>query len=120
MASPRTRPAPERSAEPGPRELSATVNATIGALERLLALFRVERYLHLALGIISFLLLLYTVFEMVRTGKVGDGNLMMIFGASGLFAAASFRTTYFFGKGFRLIDDLLRHLLGIGKPGDDA
>ncbi|MQA92252.1 MAG: hypothetical protein GEU90_18835 [Gemmatimonas sp.] len=94
-------------------DLQSVLNVAIFALERLLNLFRIERYLHLVLGFLSFLLLLYVGVALVRAGTLNDSSLTLLFGASGLFTAASFRTTYYFNKGFKLIDDIIRTLLGV-------
>src|SRR3954464_15827219 len=106
MALTRTSRARGRAAEKP--DLDDSLDTTMKALDRLMRLFRIERYLHLVLGGLSFLLLLYVGIGWVRRGHIGDGNVQLMFGSSGLFAAASFRTTYFFGRSFRLVDDLIR------------
>ena len=93
--------------------LEEVLNLTMVALERLLNLFRVERYIHLVLAVASFLLLLYAGVQLVVNKVLDRSILALLFGASGVFTAASFRTTYFFNKGFKLIDDLIRSLLKV-------
>lgn len=83
----------------------------LDALERLLRMFQAERYLYLALSVVSFLILLVFAFQMV-TGPLPSSDLMIaVFGGSGLIAGASARLSWFFNRAFRVIEHII---VGVG------
>ena len=88
------------------------LTAALDALDRLLKMFMVERYVYLGLTAFSFLLLLYTAYLLVTTDAVDTQMLVAIFGSTGLIAASSARISWFFNRAFSLIEDLIR---GISK-----
>jgi hypothetical protein len=89
------------------KELLATA---LDALDRLLKMFAVERYIYLALTAFSFLLLIYTAYLIVTSESLNTQMLVAIFGSTGLIAASSARISYFFNKAFSLIEELIRGL----------
>ena len=86
------------------------LTAALDAMERLLKMFRVERYVYLALTGVSFILLLYAGSLLIFTKTADTATLVSIFGTSGLVAASSARISLFFNKAFKLVEDLVRKL----------
>lgn len=86
------------------------LNVSLDALERLLKMFVVERYVYLALTALSFVLLLYTAYLLVATQGPDKTILIAVFGSSGLVAASSARITWFFNKAFSLVEVLIKKL----------
>lgn len=86
------------------------LGAALDALDRLLKMFMVERYVYLALTTVSFIILLYTGYLLVAT-KAADQELMIaVFGSSGLIAASSARISWFFNRAFTLVESLIKRL----------
>jgi len=88
------------------------LTTALDALDRLLKMFVVERYVYLALTAFSFLLLIYTAYLIISKDTVDTQMLVAIFGSTGLIAASSARISWFFNRAFSLIEDLIR---GISK-----
>ena len=86
------------------------LTVALNALRELLHIFRVERYVYLALTGLSFILLLYVGMLMFTTKEIDKTTLVAVFGSSGLVAASSARVSLFFNKAFTLIEDLVRKL----------
>jgi hypothetical protein len=86
------------------------LTTALDALDRLLKMFMVERYVYLALTAFSFLLLVYTAYLLVTTRAVNTQMLVAVFGSTGLIAASSARISWFFNRAFILIEDLIRRL----------
>ncbi len=86
------------------------LGAALDALDRLLKMFMVERYVYLALTAFSFLLLLYTAYLLVTKDSIDTQMLVAIFGSTGLIAASSARISWFFNRAFSLIEDLIRRI----------
>lgn len=84
--------------------------AALNALERLLKIFEIERYVYLVLTAISFFLLLYTVYLLIDKNFANTQILLAVFGSAGLIAASSARISYFFNKAFSLIEALIRDI----------
>lgn len=96
-------------------QLKEVLTETLDALERLLNLFRVERIIHLAVGILAFLMLLYAITLLFRTEGVSTQLLISLFGSSGLIMVSSARITYFFNKAFQLIEHVIHVLIASAK-----
>jgi hypothetical protein len=90
-------------------EKSELLNTALNALDRLLKMFVVERYVYLALTAIAFIILLYAAYLFVNDVTNMEVALA-IFGGSGLIAVSSARISLFFNKAFTLIEDLIRGL----------
>ena len=86
------------------------LTVALDALERLLKMFRAERYVYLALTGVSFVLLLYAGYLLISRQSADTATLVAIFGSSGLVAASSARISLFFNKAFKLVEDLVRKL----------
>lgn len=84
--------------------------AALKALRELLHMFRVERYVYLALTGLSFVLLLYVGVLMFTSKDVDRSTLVALFGSSGLVAASSARISWFFNRAFTLVEHLVRKL----------
>jgi hypothetical protein len=82
----------------------------LDALERLLKMFRAERYVYLVLTAISFVLMIYVAYLLATTGSANTATLVAIFGSSGLIAASSVRVSWFFNKAFTLVEKLIGRL----------
>jgi len=82
----------------------------LGALERLLGMFKVERYVYLVLTALSFVLLLYAAVLLVMSTTPDTATLVGIFGSSGLVAVSSMRICFFFNRAFSLIEKLIHKL----------
>ena len=86
------------------------LDAALNALDRLLNMFMVERYVYLALTALSFVLLVYAGYLMLTTNGANTEVLVAIFGGSGLVAASSARISWFFNRAFTLIEDLIKRI----------
>lgn len=84
------------------------LESTLNALDRLLRMFAVERYVYLALTVCSFVLLLYAGYLMIATGSANTEVLVAVFGASGLVTASSARISWFFNRAFSLVEELIK------------
>ncbi|WP_202842396.1 hypothetical protein [Luteimonas saliphila] len=83
------------------------VDTALGALERLMAMFKIERYVYLLLTMFAFLLLLYAAYMLI-TNKPGNTEVLVaLFGSSGMIAMSSARIIYFFNRSFKLIEQLI-------------
>lgn len=86
------------------------LEAALNALDRLLRMFMVERYVYLALTALSFVLLLYAGYLMVATKSLNTEVLVAVFGGSGLVAASSARISWFFNRAFSIVEDLIKRM----------
>lgn len=86
------------------------VNRTLDALERLMRMFAIERYLYLVSALISFILLVIAIVRLINDDGVGALDLSLIFGATGLIAASAARVSYFLNKSFDLISSIIQRL----------
>jgi hypothetical protein len=97
-------------------QLREVLKETLDAMDRLLSLFRVERMLHLGMGVLGFLLLVYAIVLLFRqSGVVPTELLVALFGSGGLIAVSSARITFFFNKAFKLVEDIVRSLIRTGE-----
>jgi hypothetical protein len=92
---------------------SDLINRTLDALERLMRMFAIERYLYLGSALISFILLIIAIVRLVTGDGVDVLDLSLIFGASGLIAASAARVSYFLNKSFDLISSLIQRLADV-------
>jgi hypothetical protein len=86
------------------------LTTALDALDRLLKMFMIERYVYLILTAFSFLLLIYTAYLLVTKETANTQMLVSIFGSTGLIAVSSARISWFFNRAFTLIEDLVRGL----------
>jgi hypothetical protein len=86
------------------------LGVALDALERLLKMFRAERYVYLVLTGVSFILMIYVAYLLATTKTADTATLVAIFGSSGLIAASSVRVSWFFNKAFTLVEKLIGRL----------
>lgn len=87
--------------------LKETLDTILTSVERLLKLFELERKIHLIIGIVGFLILIYACFLLIRSKELSVELLVSLFGSSGLIITSSARITYFFNKAFNLIENII-------------
>lgn len=92
------------------KEQKELVEVALNALERLLTIFKVERYVYLLLTALSFILLLYTGYMLVTEKAVNTEALVATIGSAGLVTASSARISYFFNRAFTLIEEMLLNI----------
>lgn len=101
-------------------DLNGAINTVLNGLERMLALFRAERLLHLGIGIIAFFVLLGAAAMLLfKPAGLSTTTLVALFGSSGVVTASSVRITYFFNKAYTLYDDIVRALLRVREAGHE-
>ena len=88
------------------------LSTALDALDRLLKVFMVEKYVYFVLTAFSFLLLIYTGYLLATRDSVNTQMLVAIFGSTGLITACSARISWLFNRAFSLIEDLIK---GISK-----
>lgn len=84
------------------------LKTSLDALDRLLKMFTVERYVYLILTAFSFLLLIYAAYMLIVSESSNTSTLVAVFGSTGLIAASSARVSWFFNRAFTLVEDLIR------------
>ena len=84
------------------------LTTSLDALDRLLKMFMVERYVYLVLTAFSFLLLIYAAYMLVTSESANTATLVAVFGSTGLIAASSARISWFFNRAFTLVEELVR------------
>lgn len=84
------------------------MNATLSALDRLMKMFAVERYVYLALTSVSFLLMLYAIIQLVTKQSLTTEMAVSIFGPSSLVAFSSARISVFFNRAFGVFEQIVK------------
>lgn len=84
------------------------LQATLDAIERLLKIFMLERYVYLALTVTSLAILLILGYQLVTIKCPNTELLTIVFGGSGLVAASSARITWFFNRAFTLVERFIQ------------
>jgi uncharacterized membrane protein len=82
-----------------------------------MTLFRIERMLHLIIGVVGFVLLVYAIVLLLNHEEVNTTLLVALFGSSGLITVSSARITYFFNRAFKLVEGIIQALI---KPGGQS
>ena len=100
--------------EPPDAQLKEVLKSTLDAMERLLNMFRFERHIHLFIGVVAFLMLIYAIVLLVKAEGVSTELLVSLFGSAGLITVSSARITFFFNKAFTLVEDIVRALIRTG------
>jgi len=73
-------------------------------------MFMLERFIYLALTVLSFGLLIYAIIQLFADSTVTTTLLVSIFGGSGLIAVSSMRVVWFFNRAFSLIEGQIQKL----------
>lgn len=92
------------------KEKKELVEVALNALERLLEMFKIERFVYLVLTALSFLILLYAAYLLIHLDSPNTEALVAIFGGSGLITFSSARISFFFNKAFTLMEELIKDL----------
>jgi hypothetical protein len=86
------------------------LGAALDALDRLLKMFMIERYVYLGLTAVSFLMVIFVAYQLVSSESVNKTILLAVFGSSGLIAASSARISWFFNRAFTLIESVIKRI----------
>ncbi len=86
------------------------IDLALDALNRLLKMFSIERYIYLGLTVFSFFLLIFAIYHLITTEPVETATLVAIFGSGGLIAVSAGRVIFIFNKAFSVIEELIRNL----------
>lgn len=81
----------------------STITTRMDALERLTALFRLERLVYLAITLISLAMLLTSAGVLLFRGQAGPAELTGLFGSSGLITYSSGRLLFMWSQALRLL-----------------
>lgn len=100
--------------------LKGALTETLDAVERLLNLFRIERMVHLLIGVIAFGMLVYAIVLLFKGGGMTTQLLICLFGSSGLITVSSARITYFFNRAFKLVEEVIHKLLESGVSNEQS
>jgi hypothetical protein len=81
----------------------STITTRMDAVERLTALFRLERLVHLAVTTISLAMLLLSAGILLYKGQAGPGELTGLFGSAGLITYSAGRLLFMWNQALRLL-----------------
>jgi hypothetical protein len=84
------------------------LESSLNALDRLLKMFAIERYVYLVLTALSFVLLLYASYLFIAKVPADSTILISLFGSAGLITVSSARISWFFNRAFSLIENLIK------------
>lgn len=101
------------------RRMQPSIDDVIGALERIMNLFKYERALYLIFGLVSLLLFVYAAIRLFSSSQIDKEVVTAMLGASGTMAACSARVVFFLNRAFAIIEQLVLGKLE-KKDGDDA
>jgi hypothetical protein len=86
------------------------IDQTLNALERLMAMFAIERVLYLACSVVSFGLLILASVILVRAENLDWTSASLLFGSTGLITLSAFRVSFFLNQAFDLIKAIILNL----------
>lgn len=87
------------------------VNIVMEALAKLMKMFQIERIFHLLCAVLSFAMLIYaTTITIQQDGGIENGQLALLFGATGMITLSVARVSWFFNRAFDLVEAALRHM----------
>ena len=86
-----------------PNHTASTIATRMDAVERLTALFKVERIFHLIVTSISLMVLLLSAGILLWKGKAGAAELAGLFGSSGLFSYSAGRLLLMWNQALKLL-----------------
>jgi hypothetical protein len=81
----------------------SSINSRMAAVERLTALFRLERMVHLGITSVSLALLLVCAGVLLVRGQAGPAELTGLFGSSGLITYSAGRLLFMWNQALRLL-----------------
>lgn len=85
-------------------EPKVNISEILDAMERLMRMFAVERYVYLAITVVALLIILFYGYRITTTENPDTTTLVAIFGGSGLISLSAMRTTMFFQRAFSLFE----------------
>src|SRR3546814_1596830 len=108
-------PVPGARASPGKTvvermDSKELLDFALNALDRLLKMFMIERYVYLVLTAVSFLLWLHAGYLLEASKAVIIVVLVAVFGRRGLVAALPAGISWSFTRAFSLIEDLIMRI----------
>jgi hypothetical protein len=80
-----------------------TLRSRVLAIERLTALFRVERFVYLVVTGVSFLLLIGVAVRMLIQGTAQTAEWVLLFGSSGLITITANRVLQMWSQALRMV-----------------
>ena len=80
-----------------------TYDQRIKALEKLLKMFRFERYLHSSLAVLSLIVLISMLVVLLSKGRLDIPQLSAIFGSSGIITIALGRVLYIWNQAYHIV-----------------
>ncbi len=89
--------------------MAVSLEQVLAALQQLLNMFKVERYLYLFGSVVGLLFSIYYTYFVITTENLNRADTLLLLGSSGVIATASFRISYMFNKSF----DLIARLVGL-------
>lgn len=92
-----------------------TLHNRVLAIEKLAALFKVERFVYLGVTGISFLILVAVASRMLFAGNVQPTEWVLLFGSSGLITITSNRVLQMWSQALRMIASEPVDGKGVGK-----
>ena len=92
----------------------AAIKRALEAIRGTLQLYWPERFAYLGGTIFALALLCYAAFRRVNTAGFDLAQAGYLFGSGGLFAYTGARVLIFMRPSFQLINDLIRHVNGLG------
>ena len=81
----------------------AELEARMEVVERLTALFKAERLVHLAVTTVSLAILIASFLVLLYRKQAGQAELTMMFGSSGLITYSASRLLYMWTQAVRII-----------------
>jgi hypothetical protein len=81
----------------------STIMTRMDAVERLTALFRLERLVHLIVTTVSLIMLITSAGVLLYKGQAGPAELTGLFGSSGLITYSAGRLLFMWTQALRLL-----------------
>ena len=95
-----------------------SLDDVIGAMERLMRLFQMERILYLIFGIASLVLFVFAAYRVFSSGTISSTDMNIVLGATGISAACSSRVVYFLNKAFGIVESIV--MQNVSQGDDDG
>jgi hypothetical protein len=86
---------------------ASELNEALDAIERLMAIFRIERFVYLVIAVLAAALFFFAAFKLFASSDPNPEHIFTILGSSGVATAVSVRVTYIFNKAFKIVDYLI-------------
>ena len=73
------------------------------AIKQLLEIFKLERWIYVAINALSFVVMMWAVTSLIQKGQMGTTEIVTIFGSSGVNAFTIGHLLNTFNKAFRIV-----------------